>query len=141
MLRIVAAMCLLISSSVLGSEIYGKYESESTIGLGLFGGHILEVNKGGFIHQMTTDILCDRSDPNCHLNNPPYRPYRGSYSLHGNQITFQSEFMDEKSYFYVKYRNQEFLLTESEKFAFDQARRLPPVVLIKVADSAVQNQP
>ena len=141
MQRIIAAICFLISSSVLGGEIYGKYESESTIGLGLFGGHILEIKKDGFVHQVTTDMLCDKSDPSCHLNKAPYKPYKGSYSLDGSQITFESEFMDEKTYYYVKYRKKEFLLTESEKFAFDQARRLPPVVLMKVADSAVQSQP
>ena len=141
MQRIITAIFLLISCSVQGAEIYGKYESESTIGLGLYGGHFLEVKGDGFVHQLATDMLCDKSDPSCHLNKAPYKPYKGSYSLNGTKITFQSEFMDEKTYFYVKYRNKEFLLTESEKFAFDQARRLPPVVLVKVADSAVQNQP
>ena len=141
MRRIITAICFLISSSVLGSEIYGKYESYSTIGLGLFGGHILEVKRDGFIHQMTTDMLCNKSDPSCHLNRAPYKPYKGSYSLDGSQIIFESDFMDEKTYYYVKYRDKEFLLTESEKFAFDQARRLPEVVLRKVADSAAQSQP
>lgn len=141
MQKIIAALFLLLSSPVLGDEIFGKYESESTIGLGLFGGHILEIEKDGFTHQVTTDMLCDTSDTGCHLNKVPYKPYQGSYSLQGSQITFDSEYMDEKIYYYVKYRNKEFLLTESEKFAFDQARRLPPVALVKVADSSVRHQP
>ncbi|WP_413664597.1 hypothetical protein ACG1BZ_04760 [Microbulbifer sp. CNSA002] len=141
MQKLITILCFLFASPALGNEILGKYKSESTIGLGLFGGHILVIENKGFIHKITTDIMCNKSDPNCHLNKVPYKPYKGSYSLQGNQITFDSEFMDEKIYYYVKYHNKEFLLTETDKFAFDQARRLPPVVLVKISDSPERNQP
>ena len=121
---------LLVPVSVYAENIYGKYESISTIGVGLFGGNHIEIRENGFSHQVITDSSCSKRE--CpKLYRPPYIKYQGKYQLEGNKITFFSNHMSEKIFYYVKIKDWNALLSEKSYEMYVKSGVVPSIIIAK----------
>ena len=124
----------LASVSANAESIYGKYESISTIGIGLFGGDRIEIRENGFSHQVTTDYSCPKRE--CpELHRPPHKKYQGKYTLEGNKITFISKHMREKVFYFVKIKEWNALLTEKSYEEYVKNGVVPNVIIAKQTEA------
>ena len=97
------------NSPVARNDFYGEYREKSRDPDGIvWEGDIVRIDKSGYSHVRFTDEI------GVHPDEPPWKEYRGQYSVSGNRIILLKSHLESPERFLVKSGQNYFLLTAAE---------------------------